>query len=224
MFSFLAPILAVVFGVAIVFLYSKFKPLNLKLFLAFSGAFLLSTTIFELLPEVYQHVENKRIGLYIMGGILLQILLEFYSKGAEHGHLHQKESNLKFPWLLFVSLGIHAFFEGFPLDDRPNIIIGVVIHKIPIAILITSYLLKSKLSKTQIIIFLLVFTLMTPLGAVTASQLNISNTLIFSINAVVIGMFLHISTIILFESSEGHHFNLNKILMIISAVLLAYFI
>ena len=224
MFSFLAPILAVVFGVAIVLLYSKFKPLNLKLFLAFSGAFLLSTTIFELLPEVYQHVENKRIGLYIMGGILLQILLEFYSKGAEHGHLHQKESNLKFPWLLFVSLGIHAFFEGFPLDDRPNIIIGVVIHKIPIAILITSYLLKSKLSKTQIIIFLLVFTLMTPLGAVTASQLNISNTLIFSINAVVIGMFLHISTIILFESSEGHHFNLNKILMIISAVLLAYFI
>ena len=125
---------------------------------------------------------------------------------------------------MFVSLGIHAFFEGFPLDDRPNIIIGVVIHKIPIAILITSYLLKSKLSKTQIILLLLVFTLMTPLGAVTASLLNISNTLIFSINAVVIGMFLHISTIILFESSEGHHFNLNKILMIIGAVILAYFI
>ena len=82
MISFLAPILAVVFGVVIVFMYSKSKPLNLKLFLAFSGAFLLSTTIFELLPEVYQHVENKRIGLYIMGGILLQILLEFFSKGA----------------------------------------------------------------------------------------------------------------------------------------------
>ena len=224
MISFLAPILAVLFGVIIVFLYSKSKPLNLKLFLAFSGAFLLSTTIFELLPEVYQHVENKKIGLFIMGGILLQILLEFYSKGAEHGHLHHQEPKLSFPWLLFVSLGIHAFFEGFPLDDRPNIIIGVVIHKIPIAILITSYLLKSKLSKTQIILFLLVFTLMTPLGAVTASLLNISNTLIFSINAVVIGMFLHISTIILFESSEGHHFNLNKILMIIGAVILAYFI
>ena len=50
MISFLAPILSVVFGVAIVLLYSKSKPLNLKLFLAFSGAFLLSTTIFELLP------------------------------------------------------------------------------------------------------------------------------------------------------------------------------
>ena len=64
MISFLAPILSVVFGVAIVLLYSKSKPLNLKLFLAFSGAFLLSTTIFELLPEVYQncrHQTNRRI-------------------------------------------------------------------------------------------------------------------------------------------------------------------
>ena len=65
---------------------------------------------------------------------------------------------------------------------------------------------------------------MTPLGSLSAELLSISPTLIYSINAIVIGMFLHISTIILFESSEGHHFNLNKILMIISAVVLAYFI
>ena len=92
MISFLAPMLSVVFGVTIVLLYSKSKPLNLKLFLAFSGAFLLSTTIFELLPEVYTNLQTKKIGLFIMGGILLQILLEFYSKGAEHGHLHQHDA------------------------------------------------------------------------------------------------------------------------------------
>ena len=224
MISFLAPILSVVFGVAIVLLYSKSKPLNLKLFLAFSGAFLLSTTIFELLPEVYQNVDTKQIGVFIMGGILLQILLEFYSKGAEHGHLHHHDSNKRFPWFLFISLGIHAFFERFPLKDHHNIIIGVVIHKIPIAILITTYLLKSKLPKSQVVLFLIIFTLMTPLGSIAAELFSISPTLIYSINAIVIGMFLHISTIILFESSEGHHFNLNKILMIISAVVLAYFI
>jgi len=224
MISFLAPILAVLFGVLIVLLLSKSKPLNLKLFLAFSGAFLLSTTIFELLPEVYSHLETKEIGVYIMGGILLQILLEFYSKGAEHGHLHHNESKKIFPWFLFISLGIHAFFEGFPLKDHHNIIIGVVIHKIPIAILITTYLLKSKLPKLKVVLFLLIFTAMTPLGSLAAEFLSISPTVIYSINSVVIGMFFHISTIILFESSEGHHFNLNKILMIISAVVLAYYI
>ena len=224
MISFLAPILSVVFGVTIVLLYSKSKPLNLKLFLAFSGAFLLSTTIFELLPEVYANLETKKIGLFIMGGILLQILLEFYSKGAEHGHLHQHDAKSVFPWFLFTSLGIHAFFEGFPLKDHHNIIIGVVIHKSPIAILITTYLLRSKLPKSQIVLFLITFILMTPLGSISAELLSISQTLIYSVNAIVIGMFLHISTIILFESSEGHHFNLNKILIIIGAVILAYFI
>ena len=224
MISFLAPILAVIFGVAIVLLSHKSKPLNLKLFLAFSGAFLLSTTIFELLPEVYSQLETKKIGVFIMGGILLQILLEFYSKGAEHGHLHHNESKNIFPWFLFISLGIHAFFEGFPLKDHHNIIIGVVIHKIPIAILIATYLLKSKLPKLKVVLFLLIFTAMTPLGSLAAEFLSISPTVIYSINSVVIGMFFHISTIILFESSEGHHFNLNKILMIISAVVLAYYI
>ena len=224
MISFLAPIMAVVLGVSIVLLFSISKPLNLKLFLAFSGAFLLSTTIFELLPEVYSNVETKLIGVFIMGGILLQILLEFYSKGAEHGHLHHHDTNERFPWFLFISLGIHAFFEGFPLKDHHNIIIGVVIHKIPIAILITTYLLKSKLPKSQVVLFLIVFTIMTPLGSVAAEVLSVSTNFIYCINAIVIGMFLHISTIILFESSEGHHFNLNKILMIISAVILAYFI
>lgn len=224
MISFFAPILAVIFGVTIVIMFGKSKPLNLKLFLAFSGAFLLSTTIFELLPEVYSNIETKKIGVFIMGGILLQILLEFYSMGAEHGHLNHQNSKDYFPWFLFISLGIHAFFEGFPLKGHSNIIIGVVIHKIPIAILITTYLLKSKLPKLQIALFLLIFTLLTPLGSLSADFLSLSPTLIYSINAVVIGMFFHISTVILFESSEGHHFNLNKILMIISAVVLAYFI
>ena len=224
MISFLAPILAVGFGVAIVFFYSKSHPLNLKLFLAFSGAFLLSTTIFELLPEVYSHLDTKQIGVFIMSGILLQILLEFFSKGAEHGHVHFKKSNSNFPWFLFISLGIHAFFEGFPLKDHNNIIIGVVIHKIPIAVLITTYLLNSKLQTTKVVLFLIIFTLMTPLGAISSELFNISSNVIHSINAIVIGMFFHISTIILFESSEGHHFNLNKILMILSAVVLAYFI
>ena len=60
---------------------------NLKLLLAFSGAFLLSITVFNFLPEVYNN-SNKPVGLFIMIGILLQVILEFFSKGAEHGHVH----------------------------------------------------------------------------------------------------------------------------------------
>ncbi|MGB3143837.1 MAG: ZIP family metal transporter, partial [Maribacter sp.] len=44
------------------------------------------------------------------------------------------------------------------------------------------------------------------------------------LNALVIGVFLHISTVILFESSEGHKFNLRKLLVIVFGVVIAYFL
>ena len=56
------------------------------------------------------------------------------------------------------------------------------------------------------------------------NNVNMVSEYVVYINAVVIGVFLHISTTILFESSEGHKFNLNKILAIVVAVAIAYFI
>ena len=41
--------------------------------------------------------------------------------------------------------------------------------------------------------------------------------------AIVIGIFLHISTTILFESSEGHKFSSQKILAIIVGSVIAIF-
>jgi hypothetical protein len=50
-------------------------------------------------------------------------------------------------------------------------------------------------------------------------------TLYYSeITAVVIGILFHISSTIIFESSEGHKFNIAKISMIILGILLASFI
>ena len=105
--SFILPILAVVFGFLIVLILKPSQRKNIKLLLAFSGAFLLSITVFDFLPEVYKS-EDKPIGLFIMIGILLQIILEFFSKGAEHGHVHLNKNATTFPWLLFVSLSIHS--------------------------------------------------------------------------------------------------------------------
>jgi len=44
------------------------------------------------------------------------------------------------------------------------------------------------------------------------------------ITAVVIGILFHISSTIIFESSEGHKFNIAKVSMIIFGIVLAYFI
>lgn len=220
---YLLPISAVILGFLIVKLSKSTAVKNIKLLLAFSGAFLLSLTVFDLLPEVYDHLDVRKTGLFIMIGILLQVILEFFSKGAEHGHIHIHKNSTNFPWLLFASLCIHAFLEGFPIHHHNDMVYGVLVHKIPIAILITSYLYQSDFKSFHIFMFLILFGLMTPLGTLISHNTNISADYLYMINAIVIGIFLHISTTILFESSEGHKFNLSKILVIIVAVAIAYF-
>ncbi|MFK2820845.1 ZIP family metal transporter [Flavobacteriaceae sp. LMIT009] len=222
--KYLFPIYAVILGFLIVKL-SRNKPIkNIKLLLAFSGAFLMSLTVFDLLPEVYHHLDAKQTGLFIMIGVLLQIFLEFFSKGAEHGHVHIHKNSTVFPWLLFISLCMHAFLEGFPIHQHNDMVYGVLIHKVPIAILITSYLFESGFKTFQIALFLILFSIMTPLGTVISNNVEGVHGILDHINAIVIGIFLHISTTILFESSEGHKFNLGKILVIVVAVIIAYFI
>ncbi|MUU77554.1 ZIP family metal transporter [Winogradskyella endarachnes] len=222
--SYLLPLLAVIIGVVIAFFTKKQKSLYTKLLLSFSGAFLLALTLFDLLPEVYLHLNAKKTGLYIMFGILLQIILEFFSKGAEHGHVHIHNKDTNFPWLLFISLCIHSFLEGFPIHQHNDMVYGVLIHKIPIAILITAFLLKSSYSKFQIIFFLIVFASMTPFGTFISNHSSVMLNYVDVINAFVIGIFLHIATTILFESSEGHKFNLSKLIAIILGIIIAYFI
>ncbi len=222
--KYLFPIYAIIIGVVIAFLTRKQKPIYTKLLLSFSGAFLLALTLFDLLPEVYHHLDTKRTGLFIMCGILLQIILEFFSKGAEHGHIHIQKEDSKFPWLLFISLPVHSFLEGFPLHQHNDMVYGVFIHKIPIAALLTSYLLRSKYMKEQTISFIFIFTSMTPLGTLVSNTTSIAPVYLSSINALVIGIFLHISTTILFETGEGHKFNLSKLVAICLGILIAYFI
>lgn len=218
------PFLAVIIGVLLVLIFKHKKSNYTKFLLSFSGAFLLALTLFDLLPEVYEHLDAKQTGLFIMLGILLQILLEFFSKGAEHGHVHVHKHETGFPWVLFISLCIHSFLEGFPIHQHNDMVYGVLIHKIPIAALITSYLVESKFTLRQIVGFLVIFALMTPTGTLVSNTVPFVGDYLFFINAIVIGIFFHISTVILFESNENHRFNLTKLILIALGILVAYLI
>ncbi|MCB0469222.1 MAG: ZIP family metal transporter, partial [Flavobacteriaceae bacterium] len=133
--QYILPILAVVIGLLVSIVTDHKRNYLSKLLLSFSGSFLLALTLFDLLPEVYEHLETKQTGVFIMAGILLQVVLEFFSKGAEHGHIHIHHDETKFPWLLFLSLCIHSFLEGFPIHHHNDMVYGVMVHKIPIAML-----------------------------------------------------------------------------------------
>ncbi|MGB3775499.1 MAG: ZIP family metal transporter [Leeuwenhoekiella sp.] len=219
--TFILPILAVLIGFGITLIFRPDISKGVKLLLSFSGAFLLSITIFEFLPELYGSAVEG-VGLFIMLGLLLQLLLEFLSHGAEHGHMHADSTRNTIPWLLLLSLSLHSLLEGFPLTDNTDLLYGVVVHKIPIAVIISSFLLLSNISKVQIAFFLVVFALMTPLGSYLATFSFWTELWKIRISAMVVGVLLHISTTILFESSKDHQFNTSKFASILAGIALAY--
>lgn len=227
---YLLPIIVVLISFIFVKIIPPFKQKTIKLLLAFSGAFLLSMTVFELLPMVYMETNGgtREIGVFILVGILLQIILEFFSKGAEHGHHHGQDgtsTKMSFsPWLLFFSISLHAFLEGFPLASNDNMIYGILLHKFPVVMVLTVFLINTGLEKSKIFLFILLFSLMTPLGSYLAANGDFFIRYHCQITAAVIGVLLHVSTIILFENSENHDFNFNKLLTIFIGIFTAYIV
>jgi zinc transporter ZupT len=94
---------------------------------------------------------------------------------------------------------------------------GIIFHQVPVAIALMTLLINTKLSQLQSWLVLLLFAVMTPLGVflgfnVSPAELGLD---VHVILAVVVGMFLHISTTIIFETTENHKFNLMKLMSIV---------
>ena len=211
-------------------LFFQLNSKTLKLILSFSGAFLLAITFLHLIPEIYSNATAKT-GIFILAGFLLQILIEFFSEGIEHGHIHiHKHEESTFPITVMLALSIHSFIEGMPLagelnETKRSLATGIILHNVPIAIALMSMLIQSGQKNGMAFLWLFVFALMTPLGASTGNLLEGNMQLITNYSnylmAVVVGIFLHVSTTILFESSEHHRFNIIKLAAILAGMGLA---
>lgn len=204
---------AVIIGVLVVYILKPKKNIT-QLLLSFSGAYLLAITVTHLLPEVFEN-STKNIGAFIILGLLIQLVMDYFSKGAEHGHIHVHGN--KFPFILFASLCLHAFMEGIPLanNEHQELLWAIVVHKIPITIVLGSFLAYSDTLLTKSLLLLVLFGLMSPLGSYIGTNNSFILTYKTEITAIIVGIFLHISTIIIFESSENHKFNSAKFIAII---------
>lgn len=207
------------------------KSFNLKnkipFLLSFSGAYLLGICFLELIPNLFE-TGGAQVGLYLLIGFFLQLILDYFSGGIEHGHTHVNSSRIgKFPFLVFLSLGLHAFLESFPLEELNHhlhsnyYLFGLLLHKIPIAIILGSLLLAYKLEKTTIFITILIFSLMAPMGSWIGSYFQAGSSIYQQFLAVSIGIILHLSTTILLETNEEHSINLKKLIPLLCGVGLA---
>ncbi|MBL4710802.1 MAG: ZIP family metal transporter, partial [Flavobacteriales bacterium] len=87
------------------FIFIKSFDLKTKIssLLSFSGAYLLGICFLHLIPELFEENDSS-VGLYLLIGFFLQLILDYFSGGIEHGHAHVNKKKIgRFPLLIFLS-------------------------------------------------------------------------------------------------------------------------
>lgn len=207
------------------------KESQIKNILVFAGSFLFSVTIVHILPELFEtHKDQFHIGMFILAGFFFQQILEYFTSGVEHGHMHVHKHGNKHSAVsgvsLMLALCIHAFLEGTILahpdvihsgHSNGTLLTGVVLHKIPAALALMTVLSCHYKQRSTRILLLLIFALASPLGVLAGHGLEplgwISESGMVMLFAFVAGNFLHISTTIFIESSPEHQWNSRKLII-----------
>lgn len=203
---------------------------SFKILLAFCGSFILAITLLHILPYIYEsNGHDHSIGIFLLLGIFIQIVLEFFTQGIEHGHHDQgRDHSIKLSKAAAPGLYLHSILESLPLGvqwmlDEGNLLFwGIVFHHVPIGIILYMILKAKWLNRRKILLYLGLFALSSPAGALIGYFVTFFQKLLVYLLAIVAGIFMHISTTILFESSHNHRFNLMKVLTLVVSSTLAY--
>ena len=243
--SYLILFIACLLSGSLVFILNKHQKL-LSYIGVFGGAFLLAVCFVHLLPEAltlqgethvcsehhsHEHSHSHSIlsvGVFVLIGFILQLLLELLSNGAEHGHIHdEKHHNDSFVKALMILLGvsIHAFLEGFALvvngEVNYSLLIGVVLHNIPIAMLLVNAFMLANCSKIKSFLLLSVFAIMGVVGSISSMSFEFLHDYMGYVIGFVVGILLHVSISTLFDSKESHKYNFVRFIVVIIAFALA---
>lgn len=230
--------------IGLLFSSIKIKGTYLRLLLAFSAAYLFAISVTHLLPESYEGSNYRLVGIFIIIGFFVQIIIDMFSSGIEHGHIHTHSHSCKkqFPISMISGLLLHSLLEGLPIyqandiitnkaffSTQESLIFGITLHNIPIAIAFVALLLEHQTSKLKTLVLLVLFSLMAPVGVFVSYGLHsigfTNYDLFLKLSfGIVIGIFLHISTAIMFETGENHKYNVVKILSMLGGVVLAILI
>lgn len=201
---------------------------NFKFILSFSGAYLFSITVIHILPEAVTESGNfKLAGIFVLLGYFLQMLIEYFSTGVEHGHIHLHHDHKGTQkYFIMLAMCIHGLLEGTLLmhpshmhaeGEHNTLLIGLVLHKLPEAFALAAVLIGLMKTRASLFGWQLVFALASPLGLFVSDYLSDQGILdaegMGLLFALLAGNFLYISTTIFFESNPQHKFKANRLVM-----------
>ena len=228
---------AVLLGGGLAFLWTKYQRLRISLILSLAAGYLMGIIATHLLPDIFGQGSGTRSGLFLLVGFLIQLLLDHLSQGVEHGHIHTHRDLGRQFYTILIGLSLHAILEGLPLTGYEvlethahqhtpgynHLLAGIALHKIPAAYVLALLMRINGFSRRRFWMMLILFSLMTPLGAWLGGHFVTGIAALQAVMALVVGSLLHIATTILFESEGGHHHHLTwwKLLAVVIGIGLA---
>ena len=179
--------------------YFRKNSFIIHLFISFGAGVLLGASLLHMIPDAAEYI-GARLGLPILLGFLLLYIFEKFimthpcpSEGCE---FHTVGISA------FVGLSVHSLVTGLALGAGifvPQlgfiVFLAVVLHKLPASLSLSSLLVKEHYSNKSIMLIILFFSLMVPIGAFITFFIlqRTSHTAIGYLVAFSAGTFLHVA-------------------------------
>ena len=195
--------------------------------LVFSGSFLLTMTLSHILPPIFKNYSTYTTLMFVVG-YYTQSVLESFSHGVEHGHVHHCTSvkKTKLGWPILLSLILHSALDSIILvtarhsgHAHHTLLSGILIHKVPASLALSAILQGIPLSRMKVKLYLLLFCLATPITLLLSNQMlqifSSHDSIINALWALSAGSLFQISTTIINESNPCHQSNSYKYLIVL---------
>jgi zinc and cadmium transporter len=199
-YSILAIVLTLLGG--IIPLVKKLKHDHLHYFVNFSAGVLLATGFLHILPDAVERIDAHFASILMLGSFTAFYILEKFIMihPCEETHCNYHHLGIA----AFVGMTIHTLFDGVSLgaslfvDGLDEIVfLAIMSHKIPASFSLASILKVTEVSKTKIILALIIFGAFVPLGAIfskTIINYYLSDQIIGIMLSVSLGAIIYIAT------------------------------
>jgi zinc and cadmium transporter len=179
---------------------------SLILPVSFAGGILLGAAFFDMIPESAALVKGLWLGGALLAGFLAIFVLEHFlvvHPHPEHPGEHGAAHHIHLGMTAYAGLSFHSLLDGLALSStyqRPTlgtaVLLAIIAHTIPTAFALTSLLLLDHWSPRAIALWMGLFALSIPAGALlTWALLSQANDVVVGAAiAVSAGSFLAIST------------------------------
>jgi len=183
---------------------------HLRLFIGFAAGVLLGTAFVHMIPEVVK-VQGTNIGSLLLVGFLGVYLLEKLLM-LHPCEVHKEHQRLGM--VAYLGFSFHNMLDGLALGSSlvipqlaPAVFFAIIAHKFPTTFSLTSILLFRRYSKRAVVLFLGLFSLTAPVGAILAFYLlrDLGEGIVTGAIGVSAGTFLAIATSDLLPELHPEH-------------------